>query len=278
MTISICSITTAKLRHVIPLQAGRVSRTSCSRALQPGQVTAAGSRSHVAARVWRSLRTLDKHKCAQRGERRGRDHSKGTLEMTLVQVDGGFEVRREGGGEKKRKKKKNQRVAALSLWCRATVRMNHRLYVMQDVSSGHNPWRRLAKIFSPHWCANGEIDTRAGTHTHTQRHTHTLECAANNRQCLRLVWWCSPLCRELLDTQPVSAQMTTARHFFSLQTQSSGGGSVSPRCDGEKRERGRERKREREAQCVQWRRVAHVRCPCSPSNFFLKPYSQSVTG
>ena len=35
--------------------------------------------------------------------------------MTLVQVDGGFEVRREGGGEKKRKKKKNQRVAALSL-------------------------------------------------------------------------------------------------------------------------------------------------------------------
>ena len=99
MTISICSITTAKLRHVIPLQAGRVSLTSCTRALQPGQVTAAKSRSHVAARVWLSLRTLDKHKCAQRGERRGRDHSKGTLEMTLVQVDGGFEVRRKGGGE-----------------------------------------------------------------------------------------------------------------------------------------------------------------------------------
>lgn len=36
-------------------------------------------------------------------------------------------------------------------------------------------------------------------------------------------------------------------------------------------------KREREAQCVQWRRVAHVRCPCSPGNF-LKPYSQAATG
>ena len=116
MTISICSITTAKLRHVIPLQAGRVSRTSCSRALQPGQVTAAGSRSHVAARVWRSLRTLDKHKCAQRGDRRGRDPATGTLAMTLVQVAGGFEVRRAGGGgEEEEEEEKPARRGAFSL-------------------------------------------------------------------------------------------------------------------------------------------------------------------
>lgn len=204
MTSSICSITTAELRHVFLFSVGR----SVSRVVR-GASTGTGDESHSHVLLALLVNAKTKYKCAPR--RKG----KGKIENVIIQ-GGTWEDTCSGFSK-----------------CKVIKPTCHCAVSLMQVE-GPGEWQSLCQTGCQLWQVRGGLSEINLPIMHKQWDQHTQMRSTTGCVFSGVVTF--PLCRELLDVACVRANDNCCTLLLTPNPKRRG--LVTPRCDEEKRERG----------------------------------------